>query len=374
MAQAQSAVKRAQTPVSRTRQQVNGTGKVSENGHVNGSEDKTKEKEWREFINMWPAEFSRAMRCSILTFLIYAVCTYAAVVRPCLPVAFVWGGAIVRTFVLFHDACHGALFPGGAGAFWNGVIGRLCEPFVGRSMEVWSASHNKHHRILGSEPPPKVFPPQDGPDHDDSRTVLFSLQQYQSYPLWKKIMARAMRDPFVFFGIVVPVNWVVIVTELRARLLGFAWNAVVAWYFGADTWKCFFVAQWLALVMAGLLFQLQHQVNPGYWKDHHHGYEWAEAVQEGCSYLVVPFWAQWITLGIEFHHIHHFSIKVPCYRLKECHEAWKDSDFVSSVTVVPMLKAFKSCFHAMWDEATEEYCSFDIYRALGLEDRVKDTQ
>merc|ERR1711920_1002832 len=126
-------------------------------------------------------------------------------------------------------------------------------------------------------------------------------------------------------------------------------------------------ACWVALLLAGFLFHLQHQVNPGYWKDTSNGYDHDEACLRGCSYLLVPWWLKWVTLGIEYHHIHHLSIRVPCYELQNCHESC-DPQWLEGVAEVSMLKAMLSCFHSMWDVETERFVSFGSYRVLGLQD------
>ncbi len=36
----------------------------------------------------------------------------------------------------------------------------------------------------------------------------------------------------------------------------------------------------------------------------------------GSTCLVVPWWAKWCTLGVEYHHLHHLAPQVPCYKLQ----------------------------------------------------------
>jgi len=36
----------------------------------------------------------------------------------------------------------------------------------------------------------------------------------------------------------------------------------------------------------------------------------------GSSYLPMPWWWQWVTIGMEYHHFHHVNPRVPCYRMK----------------------------------------------------------
>jgi fatty acid desaturase len=45
------------------------------------------------------------------------------------------------------------------------------------------------------------------------------------------------------------------------------------------------------------------------------------AAIQGSSFLVIPWYLKWVTLGIEYHHIHHLTAVVPGYRLQECHDA-----------------------------------------------------
>jgi len=36
----------------------------------------------------------------------------------------------------------------------------------------------------------------------------------------------------------------------------------------------------------------------------------------GSSYLPMPWWWQWVTMGVEYHHFHHVNPRMPCYRMK----------------------------------------------------------
>ena len=60
-----------------------------------------------------------------------------------------------------------------------------------------------------------------------------------------------------------------------------------------------------------MLFHTQHAFNPAYVKT---GKDWSfrDAALIGSSFIsVVPWWFRWATFGIEYHHIHHLSTKVP---------------------------------------------------------------
>uniref|UniRef100_A0A7S4QLQ5 Fatty acid desaturase domain-containing protein n=1 Tax=Alexandrium monilatum TaxID=311494 RepID=A0A7S4QLQ5_9DINO len=310
----------------------------------------------------------KALRTSLITFgLLYA---FLALVLacPCRLAAGLLGLAIVRAFVLFHDAAHGSLTTSRAA---NKVVAWMVSPWIGRTSAGWSASHEQHHKILGSDPPPFNAPALAfaglAIGDDDSRTVLFTKQEFDCWPIHQQAFARLVRDPFVFFGVLVPAQWPVRPDEYVATLLWVLHSLLVYFIGGKDSLLCLLQADWIALVIAGLLFHLQHQVNPGYWKSLAGGWNRDEACFEGSSYILVPWWLKWATLGIEYHHIHHLSARTPCYELQLCHAAC-DPDWLKPVVKLPMSKALRSCFHTMWNEETKRYVSFESHRKLGLQD------
>jgi len=285
------------------------------------------------------------------------------VLCPCWPVGLLMSGAIVRAFVLFHDASHGSLT---SSRTTNRLVAALASPWVSRNQSGWSASHNHHHKVIGGDPlgsfPDRLFEGR-AAGYDTSRTVLFSQQEFESWPVLKQAWVRVLRDPIFFFVIVVPGQW--FWYEWTATAKWMCINLVFLYLGGVSSCLCYALAFWFSVCIGGLLFHLQHHVNPGYWKADGHDHE--DACLQGSSYLLVPWCLKWVTLGVEYHHIHHLCVRVPCYELQRCHEACCEV-WLKDVVRVPMSKAFRSCFHAMWDDKAERYVSFDMYRWLGLED------
>jgi acyl-lipid omega-6 desaturase (Delta-12 desaturase) len=88
-----------------------------------------------------------------------------------------------------------------------------------------------------------------------------------------------------------------------------------------------------------------------------------EAGLLGSTYLLVPWYLKWSTLGIEYHHIHHLTTRIPCYKLQECHEE-ASSVLWETITVVDRKKAFAGYFNAIWDDKNKRFESFPIYNYL----------
>jgi omega-6 fatty acid desaturase (delta-12 desaturase) len=116
-----------------------------------------------------------------------------------------------------------------------------------------------------------------------------------------------------------------------------------------------------------MLFHLQHQVNTGYYKkyDETDIFTYDKAQLHGASMLQIPWFLKWATFGIEYHHIHHLTPRIPSYNLQRCHE--DNEQLFNKITKVGYLQAFKSLFHTLYDEKKEKYISFPIHSYLGLQ-------
>jgi len=81
------------------------------------------------------------------------------------------------------------------------------------------------------------------------------------------------------------------------------------------------------------------------------------AAQSGSTLILVPAFLRFATLGIEYHHIHHNTPSVPCYKLAQCHEEARPGLW-EGITVVDAKIAFEACFNVMYDEKTKRYEPF----------------
>ena len=104
-----------------------------------------------------------------------------------------------------------------------------------------------------------------------------------------------------------------------------------------------------------MLFQNQHTYNPGYICDNN---KWnkKDSGLKGSSFIQIPKYLQYFTMGIEYHHIHHMNSKIPGYNLKKYHnEKYKDHEGITKLSM-------KDCYDNLWltlyDEETKKYISF----------------
>jgi len=257
--------------------------------------------------------------------------------------------------MLFHDACHGSFFPTKK---INERVASVTQWAISFPAWAWKKSHNHHHHVLGD---------LDG--FDDSMTIYFARDELLEKPLWFQAAHRVIRDPFVFFVWVpvmlfwfyYPLCWVR--QPVAFFFILYISNYSVSFFmYNLHTW-------YLGCLTGVALFHVQHQANDPYRASSKaNTWERGEAAMKGSTYLLVPEWLKWVTLGIEYHHIHHWTTGVPCYGLREAHESVPESEWKGvGVNYLTMTDAFKSCFHSVFvDKSRQRFGSFWIYDFLGL--------
>jgi fatty acid desaturase len=70
-----------------------------------------------------------------------------------------------------------------------------------------------------------------------------------------------------------------------------------------------------AMAYAMFLFHIQHEFE-GTYRGPRGDLVRTAAIARGSSYLYMPWWWRWASLGVEHHAIHHMNARVPCYRLQ----------------------------------------------------------
>lgn len=60
----------------------------------------------------------------------------------------------------------------------------------------------------------------------------------------------------------------------------------------------------------------------------------------GSSYLSMPWWWHWATIGVEYHHFHHQNARLPCYRMRvSAHYAYALRWVLAAATLLQHLSA-----------------------------------
>lgn len=105
----------------------------------------------------------------------------------------VHGFNIIRIFVQFHDMAHYSYF---STITMNKIVGAFFGIYVHFPFNAWRDGHNHHHRHFGNL------------DRLDlSQSILFTKKQYDSFSPKIRILVRILREPVIYFFVVLPFIW-----------------------------------------------------------------------------------------------------------------------------------------------------------------------
>lgn len=262
-------------------------------------------------------------------------------------------GLLVRTFILFHDCCHGSFFKSRKA---NETLGSILGVLTFTPFYQWRRDHAIHHATAGN---------LDKRGVGDVKTM--TVQEYLSAPWWKRLGYRIMRNPVFMFTIGASAVFLllhrfwaphagrrerlnVIVTDLALLGLFLAGGLL----FG---FKAFIFVQLSIMILAASvgvwMFYIQHQFEGVYW-ERKDNWSFLRAGLQGSSYYRLPKVFQWFTGNIGFHHIHHLSPKIPNYSLPEC---LRDNP-AFQIKPLTFGKSLKCARLNLWDEVEKRLISF----------------
>jgi omega-6 fatty acid desaturase (delta-12 desaturase) len=269
---------------------------------------------------------------------------------------------VVRTFIIFHDCCHGSFFSNKKA---NDILGIITGVITLVPYQQWKNTHAMHHATSSNL---------------DKRGVgdlwILTVDEYAALPTLQKLAYRGYRHPLVMFGLG-PIFVFVLQYRFnrkgarrKERLNTYLMNALIVGVYAlmgfALGWESFLLVQGPIFYMSGVLgiwlFYVQHQFEDSYFeKDDEWSY--VMAAVEGSSYYKLPKVLQWLTGNIGFHHVHHLSPKVPNYYLEDAHEATPP---LQKATTITILQSFESLRFRLWDERDKKFVSFrDVKDRIG---------
>ncbi|GGG85435.1 fatty acid desaturase [Paenibacillus radicis (ex Gao et al. 2016)] len=263
-------------------------------------------------------------------------------------------GFVIRTFIIFHDCCHGSFFKNKRA---NAIMGTITGVLTHVPYAQWKYSHAMHHATSGNL---------------DKRGLgdiwILTVDEYVAAPLWRRLAYRFYRHPLVMFGLgpiavfLVQYRFNRKGARRKERINTYVTNismvvlyALLCWAIG---WQAFLLVHGPIFFMSGLLgiwlFYVQHQFEDSYFENEE---EWSyvKAAVEGSSYYKLPKVLQWLTGNIGFHHVHHLSPKVPNYYLEDAHNATPPLHKATTITLRTSLQSLR---FKLWDEAAKNFVTF----------------
>jgi omega-6 fatty acid desaturase (delta-12 desaturase) len=298
------------------------------------------------------------------TFTVLAL-TMGAAAAPVLPTAaralfsIIAGLTVVRGFILYHDALHGAMYRGNSlfarvmrGVMWLYGLYVLAPP------SVWRATHNYHHantaKLVGS--------------HIGSYPTM-TVEMYRRAKPWQKRLYRAVRNPLtMLFGYLTVFLWGMCIGPFvrdrkrhwdaaPALLAHVALSAAMISTVGALTWALVVLVPLVTACAAGsYLFYAQHNF-PGIMIQPRDKWSYTRAALESSSMMVTGPIMGWFTGHIGYHHVHHLNPGIPFYRLAEAMAAIPELQNPHTTTLNP--KDIMACLRlGLWDMRQKKMISY----------------
>ena len=283
----------------------------------------------------------------------------------------------LRVFALMHECGHRSLFRSFTLNRWSGF---LLGVLAGMPQYVWAQHHNYHHKHNGNWE--RYRGPYATLSVDEYAALSVGRQRFYRY---KCSMAAAPLAGFIYLVLNPRLTWIKgtiglwahIVKGRRARsglsvrelaasyrtrywksareYRHMLWNnlallgiwAGMCWYWGAGLYLTIYV---LSVSIAGglgiVLFTVQHNFEHAYATGCER-WDYDTGAIEGTSFLVLPWWGNWFTANIGYHHIHHLSSSIPSYRLVECHREYQH--LFTDVVRVKLSQVRRAMKCILWD-------------------------
>ncbi|PJB53843.1 MAG: fatty acid desaturase [Bdellovibrio sp. CG_4_9_14_3_um_filter_39_7] len=296
---------------------------------------------------------------------------------------------VLRAFVLMHDCGHASFFENNKA---NKFFGYLLGVMTGMPQYVWSKNHAYHHITNGDwekyHGPLNIISTKEFSKLTKSQQKRYAILRKAGFALLGGFLYVLFNPRFnwiigsvIFFfqilkSLVTPKsNTILLIKECKSKFwktpreyIHQCFNNLTLlpiWYFmiqwlGAGP---FFLVYVIALSVSGglgiIFFTVQHNFEHSY-ASNTAKVDYFRAALEGTSYLKMPFWLNWFTADIAFHHIHHLSTCVPNYRLKKCHKELEN--LFTKVKRIKVSEIFNAGKYILWDEDNEMLISIDEFQ------------
>lgn len=264
---------------------------------------------------------------------------------------------LVRSFIIFHDCCHGSFFKNKR---WNDRLGNFTGFLTLFPYQQWRREHNIHHATSGNL---------------DKKGVgdiwMMTIEEYEAADKKMQLAYRIYRNPFVMF-VLGPIYLLLIANRFnrkdarqKERVNTWLHNLAIVvvygsiiYFFGFGMFAAVFIPIMFIGGMLGIwMFYIQHTFEESYFEENSE-WDYVKAAVEGSSYYKLPKLLQWLTGNIGFHHVHHLSPRIPNYYLEKAHEETPPLQHATTITLKTSLESIR---YKLYDEKKKVFITFKEY-------------
>ena len=276
---------------------------------------------------------------------------------------------MLRSLIIFHDCCHDSysecIMSNYLLSFYYGLFAFLNVN--------WKFIHKTHHLTNGHINNEYNYQFNETIQHINFYKNLTPLHR-QIYKIWK---------PFSYFATIIEIMLI-----QRFSIYGLMINSYITKSKSIITvplWKIFFndiisnylLYKWIyniyindiiyhyliSCIIYGLLaigiFHNQHTFNPSF-VEREKLWNYEKSAINGSSIILVPYYLQYFTGNIQYHHLHHLNSKIPSYYVKKYHDDVKlYSNEFDNVVILSIKQCFDNLKLVLYSEQQKKYVTFD---------------
>lgn len=264
---------------------------------------------------------------------------------------------LVRSFIIFHDCCHGSFFKNKR---WNDRLGNFTGFLTLFPYQQWKREHNIHHATSSNL---------------DKKGIgdiwMMTIEEYKAASKKTQLAYRLYRNPFVMF-VLGPIYLLLVSNRFnrkdarqKERINTWLHNCaiivvygLIIYIYGFGLFAAVFIPIMFVGGMLGIwMFYIQHTFEESYFEENSE-WDYVKAAVEGSSYYKLPKLLQWLTGNIGFHHVHHLSPRIPNYYLEKAHEETPPLHHATTITLKTSLESIR---YKLYDEKKKVFITFKEY-------------
>jgi omega-6 fatty acid desaturase (delta-12 desaturase) len=277
------------------------------------------------------------------------------------------GTLLHRCFVMFHDCCHNSYTP-------NKTINYVLSSIYGITTFTspnWILDHHTHHLTNGNIE--NVY------NFKFNELLYWNKTQFTQFDLVSRIVFGFFHTPLIFFT-VFPIMYFFIIQRFIYVIKKYKYKGKISKSFRGILYDhianniggfilCYvlyqngilyhyIISSYIGYLINFLLFFNQHIYNPPYIVGNK---EWTQRDSglKGSSFIQIPRFLKYFTMGIEYHHIHHMNAKIPGYNLQKYHEeVVSKSNMFDNIVKLSMTDCYNNLWLVLYDDDNKRYITF----------------
>ena len=268
-----------------------------------------------------------------------------------------------RNYVVFHDCGHNSYTP-------NKTLNYILSTYYGITTFTssnWILDHHTHHLTNGNIENEYKF--------KFNELLYYNVNQYKNFNNFQKKIFTFFHTPIIFFsffpvlyfGVIQRIIYFIkkikynqkIKSSLFIIFINHIFNNIGSFYLLLTMYRNnilfhYLFSSYIGFLINFLLFFNQHTFNPCYVVGNK---EWTQRNSGllGSSFIQIPIYLKYFTMGIEYHHVHHTNSKIPGYNLQKYHE--EGYALFYKVVKLTMNDCYNNLWLVLYDEDKHKYSS-----------------